>query len=110
MSRLDDRVRQRLRQLRKIQQLTQEDVAARLKWHQTRVSKYEHGSVMEMDDVDRLARVYGTTLATLLGDYTEPPVDTDFAELRAVYSRLAPKMRANFVELMQALVAVKVAR
>ena len=62
----------RVRQLRREEKLSQEELGKRVGVHTNTISKWENGAVPNMGKVIKLAQVLGTTSAYLLGDSDDP--------------------------------------
>ena len=62
----------RVRELRREEKLSQEELGKRVGVHTNTISKWENGAVPNMGKVIKLAQVLGTTSAYLLGDSDDP--------------------------------------
>lgn len=62
----------RVRQLRREEKLSQEELANLVGVHTNTISKWENGAVPNLGKVMKLAQVLGTTSAYLLGDSDDP--------------------------------------
>ena len=83
----------RVRELRREEKLSQEELGKRVGVHTNTISKWENGAVPNMGKVIKLAQVLGTTSAYLLGDSYDPA---------RKMSRLAEKKGSQEVENIDA--------
>lgn len=102
-SKLGNKVRSRIRVLRRTQRVAQKDIAAHMGWLQPTVSKYLLGKHnTDIDSLDRLARFLGTSLVEILSD-APPARDAEFEAVYAAYRRLDPAGRKSFRDIVQRL-------
>lgn len=105
--RLETHVRNSLTRLRDALDIPQEEVVRLLGWkYQSRLSRYESGARLPMDDLDRLARLYGTTLVDLLAEKTtDPTEEPEVTTMRSVFFKLKKAEREALMTIMQAMLA-----
>jgi transcriptional regulator with XRE-family HTH domain len=100
---LGNKIRAKIRILRRTQGVSQQDIAAHMGWLQPTVSKYLLGKHnTDIDSLDRLARLFGTSLVEILSDAT-PNRDEEFESLYASYRRIDATGRRAFRDLVQRL-------
>lgn len=102
-SKLSNKVRARIRILRRTQRVSQKDIGEHMGWMQPTVSKYLLGRhSTDIDSLDRLARFFGTSLVEILAD-SAPARDDEFETVYAAYRRLDAAGRKSFRDIVQRL-------
>ena len=99
MGRLDDRARARVAAwLAARHDITQDTIAAALGVSQGHISRYLRGPMrLRLDDLDRVARVFGHTICDLL-DVPPDPLDAELLELTRA---LPPAGRDGLIALLR---------